>query len=100
MMKRSVPIRNRRGLHARASAKLVKLAEQYDAKITIEKVSDKEGESASESAPESVRATSIMGLMMLSAAYGAQITLRAEGREAQAALDALEALIINKFDEE
>ncbi len=81
-------ISNRRGLHARASAKFVKLAEQYDAVIKVEK----DG--------ECVGATSIMGLMMLSAANGAHITLTAQGTEAEAALAALEALINNKFDEE
>ncbi len=83
-----VTITNRRGLHARASAKLVQMAEGFEADIWVEH----DG--------ESVAATSIMGLMMLGAAFGAQIILRTDGADSQVALSAIAALIENKFDEE
>ena len=79
---------NQRGLHARASAKFVQLAESFDAAISV----SKDG--------EIVHATSIMGLMMLGAACGTQITVSATGRQAEAALAALTALVADKFGEE
>lgn len=79
---------NQRGLHARASAKFVKLAETFDAKITVSR------------AGESVGGTSIMGLMMLAASKGCDVLISAEGDDAQAALDALGALIADRFGEE
>jgi phosphocarrier protein HPr len=79
---------NQRGLHARASAKFVHLAERFDAAIHV----SKDG--------ETVHATSIMGLMMLGAACGTQITLSATGRQAEEAIAALSALVADKFDEE
>lgn len=79
---------NQRGLHARASAKFVHLAERYDAAIKV----SKDG--------ETVHATSIMGLMMLGAACGTQITLSATGRQAEEAIAALTALVADKFGEE
>lgn len=85
---RRVVIRNQRGLHARAAAKFVKTAEAFDARVTVVK-DDSE-----------VQGTSIMGLMMLAAAPGTEITLRATGTEREAALDALVALIERKFDED
>ena len=81
-------ITNQRGLHARASAKFVKLAESFDAEITVSRGDD------------TVNATSIMGLMMLGAADGAQIGIAADGADADAALAALTALINDKFGEE
>lgn len=84
----SVKILNQRGLHARASAKFVQLAEGFDAHVSV----SKDGESA--------LATSIMGLMMLGANLGSDITLSADGAEAEAALAALVALIENKFGED
>lgn len=83
-----VKIENQRGLHARASAKFVQLAEQFDADILV----TRQG--------ESVHATSIMGLMMLGASLGTEIELSASGNEAAAALQALVALISDKFGEE
>jgi phosphocarrier protein HPr len=83
-----VQITNQRGLHARASAKFVKLAEQFDAQVNI----SKDG--------ESVLATSIMGLMMLGASLGSTIALSASGAQAQAALDALTQLVNDKFGED
>jgi len=79
---------NRRGLHARASAKFVTLASQYDATVTV----SKDG--------SDVLGTSIMGLMMLAAALGDQIEIRAEGAQADAALGALVQLVETKFGED
>ena len=87
MPQRVLSIVNQRGLHARASAKFVKHAEEFDAKIEV----SKDG--------STVLGTSIMGLMMLSAALGDQITLKAEGADGQAALDALEKLVAAGFHE-
>ena len=85
---RTVEIVNKRGLHARASAKFVKLAASFDAEV---KVSREEN---------TVDARSIMGLMMLAAGPGCCIEIEAEGAEAEAALDALVELVTNRFDEE
>lgn len=85
---RELPILNKRGLHARASAKFVQTAEKFDAELTVTRNG------------ESVGGTSIMGLMMLSAGIGTSITVSATGKEAQAALDAITELVANKFGEE
>jgi phosphocarrier protein len=85
---RELPIINKRGLHARASAKFVQTAEKFDAELTVTRNG------------ESVGGTSIMGLMMLSAGIGTSITVAAKGREAQAAMDAITELLANKFGEE
>ena len=87
-LERLIEITNQRGLHARASAKFVDLAERFDARITV----SKDGEEA--------LATSIMGLMMLGAGLGSHIGLCASGPEADAALNALAALVEDKFGEE
>jgi phosphocarrier protein HPr len=87
VLSRQVVIPNRLGLHARAAAKLVALAERFDAAVEIEK----DG--------VAVSARSIMGLMMLGAGRGATLTLRAEGLDAKEALDALAALIEAGFHE-
>ena len=84
----SVEIVNERGLHARASAKFVKLASEFDAEIEVTKDE------------HTVDAHSIMGLMMLAAGIGCCIEITAEGPQAQEALDALTALVAEKFDEE
>jgi phosphocarrier protein len=86
-LRRAVAIVNRRGLHARASARFVKCAESFDADVRV----TKDG--------QTVGGTSIMGLMTLAAAPGCTIELEAEGREAAAALDALERLIAEGFGE-
>jgi phosphocarrier protein len=85
---RELPIINKRGLHARASAKFVQMAERFNAELTVTRGS------------ESVGGTSIMGLMMLSAGIGTSIVVSATGPEAQAAIDAITALVGNKFGEE
>ncbi len=87
-IKREIVIRNSRGLHARASAKFVKCAEQFEAEIWV----SREG--------QSVPATSIMGLMMLAAHPGASILMEADGPDAAAALDALAKLVADKFGED
>ena len=84
----SLEILNRRGLHARASAKFVTLATQFDAVVTV----SKDG--------SDVLGTSIMGLMMLAAAPGDFIEVKAEGADADAALAALVDLVSGKFGEE
>jgi len=85
---RTVEIVNERGLHARASAKFVKLAGSFDAEVTV----TREG--------QTVDARSIMGLMMLAAGPGCHIEIAAQGSEAQAAVDALAELVAARFDEE
>ena len=84
----TVEIRNRRGLHARASARFVTMASGYDAVVTV----IKDG--------HSVTGTSIMGLMMLAAAPGDHVEVSAEGAQADEALAALVGLIEAKFGEE
>lgn len=83
-----VAIRNRKGLHARASAQFVKCAERFDAEVRV----TREG--------QTVLGTSIMGLMMLAAERGSTIRVETRGRQARAALDALVALVEAGFDEE
>ena len=82
-----VTIVNERGLHARAAAKFAKVAGAFKAKITVTK-----GE-------QTVSALSIMGLMMLAAAPGSEIVIAAQGPDARAAIDALTALITDRFEE-
>ena len=84
---RTITIVNERGLHARASAKFVKLADSFDAEITVTRDS------------QSVGGTSIMGLMMLAAGPGVEITVGAIGPQADEALEALTALVENGFGE-
>ena len=85
---RTVEIVNKRGLHARASAKFVKLASTYDAEVRV----SKDG--------QTVDARSIMGLMMLAAGPGCCIDIEAEGAQADEAVEALTALVTSKFDED
>ncbi len=82
-----VVIKNRKGLHARASAKFVKCAEQFTAEVRV----TKDG--------QTVGATSIMGLMMLGAGIGSTIRLEAEGPDGPEAIDALVALVDDLFGE-
>jgi len=84
----SVDICNARGLHARASAKFVKLAAQFDADVRV----SKDG--------QTVDAQSIMGLMMLAAGPGCTLEIQAEGPQAQEAVEALSALVSGRFDED
>jgi phosphocarrier protein HPr len=87
-LSRELPIINKRGLHARASAKFVQMVERFNADIWVTK------------GGETVGGTSIMGLMMLSAGPGTSIVVSAAGPEAQAALDAITELVAAKFNEE
>ena len=86
--RRTVDIVNKRGLHARASAKFVKLATDFDAEVRV----SRDG--------QTVDARSIMGLMMLAAGPGCCIEIEAEGPEAQQAIDALADLVSRRFDED
>ncbi len=88
VLRRTLQIRNRRGLHARAAAKFVSLAEQFGAAVEVLK----DG--------QSVSARSIMGLMMLGAGIGSSIELCAEGWDAKEAMDALSALVEAGFNEQ
>jgi phosphocarrier protein len=87
-VRRTVEIVNERGLHARASAKFVRTAANFEAEVRV----SKDG--------QTVDARSIMGLMMLAAGPGCCIDIEAEGEEAEAAVDALAALVAARFDEE
>ena len=84
---RDIEIVNKKGLHARASARFVQCAERFDAEVTVSKDST------------TVGGTSIMGLMMLAAGMGSTIRIAARGREADAALVALTELIADRFGE-
>jgi len=86
-MQREVTVINKLGLHARASAKLVAQATQFQSEIKLQK------------AHMEVNAKSILGVMMLAAAKGTVLTLVADGADETAALDALQALVERRFDE-
>jgi phosphocarrier protein len=79
---------NKKGLHARASAKFVQTVEKFDAEVRVTRGN------------ETVGGTSIMGLMMLAAAPGTSITVEATGNEAVAVMEALAALIASRFGED
>lgn len=87
MAERTVQIVNRNGLHARPAAEIVKTSARFRSEITIVR---EEVE---------VNAKSIMGVMMLAAEYGSELLLRAVGEDADQALDALAALVANRFGE-
>ena len=88
VLRRTVTIRNSRGLHARAAAKLVATAERFSSCITVLRNGER------------VPACSIMGLMMLGAGQGAEITIEAEGWDAREALDAVAGLVEAGFHED
>jgi phosphocarrier protein len=85
---RTVQIVNKKGLHARASAKFVQTVERFQAAIKVTR------------GAETVGGDSIMGLMMLSASPGTSITIEAAGPDAEEALAALESLVSDRFGEE
>ncbi len=85
---RELSICNKKGLHARASAKFVQTVERFDADVTVTR------------GGETVGGTSIMGLMMLAAGPGSTITVEARGKEAAEVVDAIESLIGGRFDED
>ncbi len=86
-IKRTLTIVNEKGLHARASAKLAELVEEFDAEARVEK----DGLDA--------LGDSIMGLLMLGAAQGCQIDVTTSGEQAEALADAIEALVADRFGE-
>ena len=85
---RTITVSNRRGLHARASAKFVNMVHELPASVEVEKDGNR------------VTGTSIMGLMMLGAAMGDTITIHCTGEDCEHALDQLAALVEGKFGEE
>ena len=87
MARTEATIVNKLGLHARASAKLTQLAGRYASEVWLTRNGRR------------VNAKSIMGVMMLAAGKGATITIETEGKDAEAALEALTRLIANRFDE-
>jgi phosphocarrier protein len=87
-LSREIAIINKRGLHARASAKFVQLVERFNAEVWVTR------------GGETVGGTSIMGLMMLSAGPGTSIVVSATGPEAEAAITAITDLVASKFNEE
>lgn len=87
-LKRTLQIVNVRGLHARASRKLAELAFKYESSIVVRRED------------EAADARSLMDLMMLGAGIGSEIEIEADGADAAAAIEAIAALVANKFDEE
>lgn len=89
MPQRVLPIVNRLGLHARAAAKFVRLASEYQADVVVTRNE------------RTVNGKSIMGVMMLAAAQGTEIEIRTEGApDAEEALEALSVLVAQRFGEE
>jgi phosphocarrier protein HPr len=88
MLERELKVANRLGLHARAAAKLVQLLSSYKAQVTLT------------GRGREVNAKSIMGVLLLAAAPGATLLLRAEGEDEAAAVDACAALFDRRFDED
>ncbi|MCA0406343.1 MAG: HPr family phosphocarrier protein [Proteobacteria bacterium] len=86
-LQRNLPVINRKGLHARASAKFVQCCESFDADVKVTHCG------------ETVGGTSIMGLLTLAAGQGRTITVSATGAQAKEALDAIEALLADRFGE-
>jgi phosphocarrier protein HPr len=88
VLSRDLPIINRKGLHARATAKFVQCVERFGAEITVTR------------AGETVGGTSIMGILTLGAGIGSSITVTAKGADAAEALDAITALVASRFGED
>lgn len=87
MISRDIEIKNKLGLHARAAAKLVHCAARFKSDIKVRK------------GDEEVDGKSILGILLLAAGRGSVITIKADGADERAALDAVENLIDSKFDE-
>lgn len=85
---RTLTIKNKLGMHARAASLFVQTANQFDSDITITK------------GDQEVNAKSIMGILILAAACGSEVVIKAKGADATEALNAIEDLIERKFDEE
>ena len=88
VLSRELPIINRKGLHARATAKFVQCVELFEADITVSR------------AGETVGGTSIMGILTLGAGIGTSIVVTAKGADADKAMDAIAALVANRFGED
>ena len=88
MIEREAEIVNKLGLHARAAAKLVHTAGAFQSRITV----CRDG--------EEVDAKSILGIMMMAAAQGSKVTIRCDGKDEEAAMQAVTGLIADRFDEE
>jgi phosphocarrier protein HPr len=88
VLSRELPIINRKGLHARATAKFVQCVELFEADVTVSR------------AGETVGGTSIMGILTLGAGIGTSIVVTAKGADAGKALDAIAALVANRFGED
>jgi len=88
LIERETEIVNKLGLHARAAAKLVHTAGAFQSRVTV----GRDG--------EEVDAKSILGLMMMAAAQGSKVTIRCDGKDEEAAMQAVTGLIANRFDEE
>jgi phosphocarrier protein NPr len=87
-LEKNLVIVNKLGLHARAATQLVQLTNKFDAKITLHQ-GDKQAS-----------ANSVLGLMMLESHQGKEVRVVSDGKDAQAALDAVETLIVTKFNED
>jgi len=87
MIERNIVIKNKLGLHARAAVKFVNLANRFSSQVKIEKDGDE------------IDGKSILGILTLAATQGTEIKLRVSGKDEEATLKALAALINNKFDE-
>jgi phosphocarrier protein NPr len=85
---KTILIVNKLGLHARAATQLVQLTNKFDAKITLHQGN------------KQASANSVLGLMMLESHQGKEVRVVSEGKDAQAAMDAVETLIVTKFNEE
>ena len=88
VLARTLEIVNRKGLHARATAKLVQCVDRFDAEVTVSRCG------------ETVGGTSIMGILTLGAGPGMTITVTAAGAQAAEALEAISALVANRFGED
>ncbi|GAA0860241.1 HPr family phosphocarrier protein [Aliiglaciecola litoralis] len=87
-VEKQILIVNKLGLHARAATELVKVANQFDAQVTLQ-----QGE-------KTASANSVLGLMMLESSQGKKVKVISEGQDAEEALKAVETLIVDKFNEE
>lgn len=87
MITKTITIINKLGLHARAAAKFVATSSKFTSELTVIKNN------------QQVNGKSIMGVMMLAASNGTALELKAEGEDEQALIEAIEQLILNKFDE-
>ncbi len=87
MIERTVRLKNRLGLHARAAAKVVHTAAGFDSKVTLARDGDE------------VDGKSILGLLLLAASQGSELVVRVEGTDEKDAFEALQSLIDRKFDE-